>query len=351
MRSRSGSLLSDILKVAFIFLLAVILLSGVSFFALRAIVRGNEIEVPNIIGRNFVEAARILDENELYVAIAGEEYSAKLPKDHVLKQDPAPKQKVKPERVIKVFLSRGTELGRIPRLIGHPVSDVEPMLASYGLEIGSVVKVHSDDFPQEEIIIAHTPPPDAIAQWGSKVDLLVSLGPHSVTLSMPDLKGMEQQEALEKLAEIGLKQGNITREPPPEGQKANVVLRQFPPPNDRVDRGTIVDIVVSSDKASGEASRTALVSYIVPARPRTKEELENPEEPPKEDLIPRNVRLQLSHADTTQPIIVHKSGPPGARISYVWRRVKGVAVLMIFVDDVFTETMICKPPSTEFVSQ
>jgi len=351
MRRGSGSLLSDILKVAFIFLIAVALLSAASFFLLRAVVRGNEIEVPNVMGKSFVDAARIMDEHDLYIVIEGEKYSARLPVGHVLKQDPIPMHKVKRERVIKVFLSRGTEQGRIPRLIGHPVSDVEPMLASYGLEIGAVVKVHSDDFPQEEIIIAHTPPPDATAQWGSKVDLLVSLGPHSVTLTMPDLRGMEQQKALETLTQIGLKQGRVTREPSPEGKKADVVIRQFPPPNDRVKRGTIADIVVSSGEVSEGDSRTVLLSYIVPVRPRTKEELENPMGPRKENLSPRSVRLELSHAGLAQPTVVSKSGPPGTQISHVWRRVKGVAVLKIHVDNIFTETMICKPPSTEFVSQ
>lgn len=342
-------MLSDILKVALIFLIAVALLAGASFFALRIIVIGNEIEVPNVIGKSFVDAARIMDENDLYIVIEGEKYSAKLPEGYVLKQDPIPKHKVKPERVVKVFLSRGTEQGRIPRLIGHPVSDVKPMLASYGLEIGAVVKVHSDDFPQEEIIIAHTPPPDATAQWGSKVDLLVSLGPHSVTLTMPDLKGMKQQKALETLTQIGLKQGYITREPSPEGKKIDVVLRQFPPPNDRVKRGSIVDLVVSSGEVG--ASRTVLLSYIVPARPKTKKELENSIGPWEEDLSPRSVRLELSHAGAAQPIMVSKSGSPGTRISHVWRRVRGIAVLKIHVDDIFTETMICKPPSTSFASQ
>lgn len=345
-----GSLLSDILKIAFIFLFAVILLSAVSFFVLRVVVRGNEIQVPNVIGRSFVDAHKILSERGLNtVKIEGEKYSAVLPKDHVLEQDPIPNKKVKPGRVIKLFLSRGTELGRVPRLIGRPVSEVETLLTSRGLEMGSVVRVHSDDFPQEGLIIAHTPPPDVTAQWGSKVDLLVSLGPHSVTLTMPNLKGMEQQKALEVLARTGLKQGHITREASPEGQKADIVLRQFPPAKDRVKRGTAVDIVISSGEVSEGTLRTAVLSsYVVPPRPKTSEEPENPEEQPAEDLSPRTVRLELRHAG--KPSVVTKSGRPGTRISHFWR-VEGLAVLKIYVDGVFTETMICKPPSTTFVSQ
>ncbi|MFC1714699.1 PASTA domain-containing protein [Candidatus Poribacteria bacterium] len=346
-----GSLLSDILKTAFIFLFAVILLSAVAFFVLRVVVRGNEIEVPNVIGRSFVDASRILSEHGLdTVKIEGEKYSATLPKSHVLEQDPIPNKKVKPGRVIKVFLSRGTEQGRVPRLIGRPVSEVETMLTSRGLEIGSVVKVHSDDFPQEGLIIAHTPPPDVTAQWGSKVSLLVSLGPHSTILTMPDLNGMEQQKALETLSEIGLKQGNITREASPEGQKAGIVLRHFPPSNDRVKRGTAVEIIVSSGEVSEGTLRTVVLPYVIPPRPRTSEEPENPEERQEEDLSPRSVLLNLSHSGAKQPIVVPKSGRPGTRISHFWR-VKGVAVLKIYVDDLLTETMISKPPSTEFVRQ
>lgn len=343
------TLLSDILKIAFIFLLAVALLAVASFFALRIIIKGKEIETPNVIGRSYIDASKILSTQGLNCRIEGEKYSAKLPEGHIKEQDPVPKQKVKLGRVIKVFLSKGTELGQVPRLIGYPIADVESKLTSAGLEMGSVVKVHSDDFPQENIVIAHTPQADVTAQWGSKVNFLVSLGAHPVTLMMPDLKGMEQQKALEALERRGLRQGRITHEASSTA-KAGVVIEQSHRANDRIARGVAVDIWVSSGETSEETWRTATLSYIVPVPIKTSEDSEDPEQE-QEDLSPRNVEIILEHDGAAQSrVIVKDFLVPHTPLSRPCR-IKGLAYAKIYVDEALAETMICKPPSRVFVKQ
>ena len=343
MKKSSGSLLVDILKVAFIFLLAVAMLSVASFFALRVIVRGKEVEVPNVIGREYTDASKILGEHGLNtVKIEGEKYSATLPKGHVIKQDPVPKKKVKLGRTIKVFLSKGTELGKVPRLTGYPVTDVESRLTSAGLEMGAVVKVHSDDFPQEGIIIAHTPPADVIIEWGSKINLLVSLGPHPVTLMMPDLRKMDRQKALDMLERSGLRQGFITKEASPTTRKADIVLEHSPQAGERVERNTAVDIVVSSDEIPKGTSRMAILSYTVPPRSKISDD---PDEP--EDLSPRQIEIRLEHEGETRSEVPRPSAP-GTLLS-IPLRIKGQAIAKIYVDGIFTKTVICNPPSRTFV--
>ena len=346
MAKSSGSLILDILKVAFIFLLAVIMLSIAAFFTLRVIVRGKEIETPNVIGREYVDASKILSEQGLNSKIVGEKYSAKLSRGHVLEQDPVPNKKVKLGRTIKVFLSKGTELGQIPRLVGEPVADVESRLTSLGLEMGEVVKVHSDDFPQKGLIIAHTPPAYATAQRGGKVSLLVSLGPHSVTLMMPDLKGMDMQKALEMLKNSGLKRGNITYEVSPSARKSDVVLEHSPPAGERVERNVAVDMVVSSYDVSEGTLRTATLNFIVPRRPRTSED---PEE--EEDLSPRHIVIKLEHEGLTSLTEVYNDRKrPGKQVSR-FLRIKGLAIARIYVDGIFTKTMVCNGSERSFVDQ
>lgn len=351
MGKSSGSLLSNILKIVFIFLIALALLAFAAYFALRVFVRGAEVEVPNVIGKTYIDACKMLDEHGLNtVKIEGEQYSTKLPPGYVIKQDPIPKQKVKQERIIKVFLSKGTEQGRVPRLIGYPISDIEPKLASAGLEMGTVVKVHSDNFPQEGIVIAHTPPPDAEVQWGSKIDILVSLGAYSVRLMMPELKDMDFQEAIKLLERSGLEQGNITYEDSQDGKKANIVLGQFPQAGERIEKGDAVDIVVS--KASEDRGRTARLSYTVPKKPMLPSD--DPEMivgPMQEDRDERLVKIELDHEGIQRPVeIINKLLLPGKPLSY-FLRVKGVAIAKIYVDNILTQTMVCKPLSTEFVIQ
>lgn len=324
------SLLSDILKVAFIFLAAVILLLVVSFLLLRFVIKGNEMDAPNVIGRSFVEASKILSERGLPTPrIEGYKYSADLPKDYVVEQRPVPNQKMKEGRTIRVFLSRGAEVGTVPRVIGQTVSEAESILKSVGLEVGSVVRIHSDDFPQEETVIAHTPTANVTVQRGSKVNLLVSLGVHSVQLMMPDLRGMKLQGASEMLGSSGLKLGRVTREASPVVEEADIVLEQAPQPNDRVERGASVDVVVSSpgEALEGKASRMVVLRYKVPARP----EKNSAQGKITYDLSPRHVKIVIEH-EGGRRTIVDKVFTPGRLLEYPLQIV-GRGIAKIYVDD------------------
>ena len=331
------SLLTDILKVVFIFLVAVILLSVATFFLLRSVIRGNQVEVPNVIGKSFVEASRILSEHGLRTPIIEDyKYSANLPKDYVVEQRPVPKQKVKLGRDIRVFLSRGAESGMVPRLIGQPVSEAELTLKSVGLEVASIVKVHSDDFPQEGIIIAHTPPPNAAVQRGSKVNLLVSLGPHSVKLMMPDLRGMKLQSASELLESSGLKLGHITRKASPVIEEADIVLEHAPQPDDPVERGAAVDITVSSSaEPSVTPSRMVVLRHKVLPKPIMPEDSEQGGIT-YDSSTPRHVKIVIEH-EGGRRTIVDKTFVPGRLLEYPLR-ISGRGIAKIYVDDMLIET-------------
>jgi len=323
-----GSLLSDILRVAFIFLAAVIVLLLVFFILMRIVVRGGEVDAPNLVGKSFVEASQILSDQGLpSPKIEGYKHSADLPRDYVVEQRPMPKQKMKAERAIRVFLSRGIEMGTVPRVIGQPVSEAESILKSAGLEVGSIVKIHSDDFPQEGIIIAHTPPANVTVQRGGKVNLLVSLGRYSLELMMPDLRGMKLQSASELLESSGLKLGRIKREASPVAEEADTVLEQTPQPNDPVERGATVDLVVSSfgEVLEGKEPRMVVLRYKVPA------EAKGLGDPEIHDSSPRHVKIVIEH-EGGRRTIVDKTFTPGKLLEYPLRII-GRGIAKIYVDD------------------
>jgi len=346
MERTSSSLLFDILKVAFIFLVAVTMVSIVVFFLLRTVIRGKEVEVPNVIGKGFIEASEILQESGLRTPrIEGRKYSANLDKDHVVEQRPIPKEKVKINREVKVFLSLGTESEVVPRVIGQSISEAESLLALKGLEIGSIIKVHSDSFPREGAIIAHTPPANTEINRGSKVNLLVSLGPHSMQVTIPDLSSMKLQDARKLLESSGLKEGRITYEASAH-EMPNTVLKQIPPPEERVERGTLVDLVISSSiKTSATERRLVRLSYRVPKRPRSSEDSV------QEDLSKRYVKILIEDDEQiwTQ---VDDMFDPGDLLIYPFQ-ISGKGRAKIYVDDMKwpIETMICVEQSSKFVSQ
>ncbi|MBD3181200.1 PASTA domain-containing protein [Candidatus Poribacteria bacterium] len=327
MPDEKRSLIPDILKISFIFLVSVIVLALVAFFMARFLIKGNQIEVPNVIGKSFIEAFDILSESGLRTQKMDErKYSAELPENYVVEQRPVPGTKVKKGREITIFLSRGTEEGTIPRLIGQPFSEAENILKSVGLKVGSVARIHSDDYPQRGMIIAHTPTPGVTIQRGSEVNLLVSMGPLSAELTMPDLGGKNLDNAVKELESMGLKTGRITRKVSPAINQADVVLEQSPLPNDQVAAGIAVDLVVSSaGESQSVSSRIVFLRYEVPAR------TVDPDQPGQEDTSPRYLKIIVEDQNGVRTI---EDGmfPPGETKVYPLR-ISGRGIAKIYVDD------------------
>ncbi len=243
----SESMISSILRIMIIFTIATIFLLIAFFIILRFTIKGEVVEVPDVIGKSFVDATQILNKSDLATPkIEGEKYSGEIPKGYVVDQRPSPGSKVKKGRQIKVFLSKGAEAGIVPRVIGKTISEAQIDLNTRGLEVGLIVRIHSDDFPQEGTIIAHTPPPNAAVQKGTRVNLLVSLGPYYRQLTMPDISGMKLDKAVEFLKSRGFKLGTVSKQFSNEVYEADVILEQDPQPGTRVRSATIVNVIVSS---------------------------------------------------------------------------------------------------------
>ena len=241
------SLLTSILRIMLIFTVSVILLLAVFIIIFRIAIRGDIVEVPDVIGKSFVDAAQILSKNNLETPkIEGEKYSGSIPKGYIVDQRPTPGSKVKMGRQIKVYLSKGAEAGIAPRLIGKTIPEAEMDLQMRGLELGTIVRVHTDDFPKDDLIIAHTPPPNAAVQKGTKVNLLLSLGPYYVQLTMPDLSGMRLDDATGFLKSRGLKLGGVESQFSPGIDEANIIIGQNPQPSEHIRRGILVNVIVSS---------------------------------------------------------------------------------------------------------
>lgn len=247
MAKSSGSTISSILRVMIIFTIATIFLLIVFFIILQFTIRGEIVEVPSVIGKSFVDATQILNKHDLSTPrIEGEKYSGEIPKGYVVDQRPRPGSKVKKGRQVKVFLSKGAEAGIVPRIIGKTITSAQIDLNTRGLEIGLIVRIHSDDFPQEGTIIAHTPPPYSAVQKGTRVSLLVSLGPYYRQLTMPDISGMKLNKAIEFLKSRGFRLGTVSKQISDEVYEADVILEQDPQPGARVKSGAIVNVIVSS---------------------------------------------------------------------------------------------------------
>ena len=246
-RQSKKSSLGSVLRVTIVFTIAFVLLLLAFFVVMRFAIKGRIVEVPDVVGKSFLEATQILNKSHLGTpVIEGKKYNASMPEGYVVEQKPKPGNRVKIGREIKVFISKGTEAGVVPNVIGEVIDDAQPSLQSLGLEVGTITKVYSDDFPQEGLIIAHTPPPQAKVQKGARVNLLISMGRPIVQYTMPDLSGMWLDEAIELIKMRGLRPGLIQKEVNPDVNAPDIVIDQSPQSGSHIKRGATVNITISS---------------------------------------------------------------------------------------------------------
>ena len=166
-------------------------------------VRTEEVLVPNVIGKTYYEAVRILDKEGLRPAKEIQEASSNAPKGEIVDQDPVANFRIKSYQPVKITVSIGATLAPVPSVIGKSQDAASETLAAAGFRRNRVAFVHSQTYLQDTVI-AQTPPEGGGQPRGSVVNLLVSLGPTPQSIQLPNLQGQPAADVLVALAAAGL---------------------------------------------------------------------------------------------------------------------------------------------------
>lgn len=94
-------------------------------------------------------------------------------------------------------------LVKVPDLVGMPLEEAREAAKNRGLELTVVAERHSMGMEGEVLNQAHFP--DSEVSAGSLVEVVVSMGPH--TISLPSLRGQSVEEARTQLSALGLELG------------------------------------------------------------------------------------------------------------------------------------------------
>ncbi|HYO36010.1 MAG TPA: PASTA domain-containing protein [Geodermatophilus sp.] len=139
-----------------------------------------------------------------------------------------------------VGIRRDTPL--VPDVVGLPLAQAQAELAAAGLVTGTVEEVTHPDVPAGAVA-DQSPRPGVPVTTGGAVDLLVSTGTEPVTV--PDVLGLAEPEAAERLVDLGLRVGAVSQRPDPSAE-SGVVLETGPPAGTDVAVGSAVDLVVAA---------------------------------------------------------------------------------------------------------
>jgi len=151
---------------------------------------------------------------------------------------------VKVGRPVAVVVSKGSELVRVPYLVGVTVRQAHLSLSDMGLVPGDVDWGYSDSLPAD-VVLESQPGPGTLIPKGGRVSLLVNQGGVQDTLKMPNLVGTALDQASVKLATLGLELGVVIRQHSKD-LIPGTVLEQSEPGGALVKRGDVIDVVVAA---------------------------------------------------------------------------------------------------------
>lgn len=245
-QSRRKSLLMSALKWAGVGsgLIATAALSG--YLSMRKAVRGGEVTVPALHGMSIPEANERVQREGLLVEKSGEKMDPLVPEGMIVSQDPIEGSRLKRNRKVRVLVSLGREVLKVPELVGQPARRAQIGLQQSGLKLGQIAYATSGAADADRIL-AQEPPPGTQRIREGAVDLLVSKGSRAKVWVMPNVEGRSLVLVTRLFSEAGLRITNVRREAPREGVSSGVILQQYPPSGHPLREGDSISLVVSAE--------------------------------------------------------------------------------------------------------
>ena len=162
---------------------------------------GNEIKMPEVIGKDVNEAQNILKKNQFHVIIADSVYDASAPAGTIIDQRPFAHSTVKHGRNVYLTVSNGEKSIIMPNLYGKSVREAEILLKSVHLSLKNVTYEYSDMYP-EGAIIGQSFPQGQVVQKNTPITIVVSLGEKPSERIMPNLVGKSLNAARQQLRQL-----------------------------------------------------------------------------------------------------------------------------------------------------
>jgi len=208
-------------------------------FIVRAISGGGSV-VPRVVGLEQAAATSRLQAAGFTVKV-DTGYSDDYEEGVVYDQQPKPQTELREGGTVEIWVSQGPTTVELPDFSGETPEAVEKWLADNDLQAER--KTGQNAEVERGLVYQTKPGAGESAKRGSTVTYWVSSGVRQV--EVPDLSGMSVDNAAAALQAVGLELGSTSEQESTE-VPAGVVMGQDPGAGTSVDRGTAVNILVSS---------------------------------------------------------------------------------------------------------
>lgn len=199
------------------------------------------VETPNFITMDYAEAEKQIKYTDLKIFKMGEDFS-QYEKDKIYYQIPEPGKIIKPGRTIKVWISKGKKQIKVPSFRNLDLTAAKILAEKNNLKIGNIsYAYHSLDYNK---VISSDPAPGTIVADNAEISFLISIKKSSKEIYMPDLIGVNINDAKNIFSKNGLILGNIEYVSDRRLQNG-IILDTNPKPGEKTQAGTVVNVILN----------------------------------------------------------------------------------------------------------
>ena len=207
--------------------------------------------IPDVTGLDKKEAIKYLKEAGLKVKVINSK-TEKVPLDTVHNQDPRPGKEVKVNRVVRIWVNNGEDV-KVPNIIGLELLEARSRLKGQNIQIETI-----DYYPSNQkynTILGVYPKPGTKLEINQKISILVSSQQMIDPSVMPNITGLDLNDARELLKQIGLEIGSISQTNDPT-LPINTIISTNPVAGTKIQRGQKVSVVINNGASIKKRARS-----------------------------------------------------------------------------------------------
>jgi len=196
----------------------------------------------DLVGHQFDTADEMLKTIGLQIEVIDEINSSEYQAGAIISQDPKESSKVKEGQIVRVKVSKGPVIVRIPNLTNKEFTDATLVLENNKLAVGNV-EYKFDDLPKG-LVISQDPESGTSVEEKTVVNLVVSQGVEIKTVIMPSLERKNLDDLKQLLSTLKLNLGEVTEVFDPLVEEG-LLITQSIAPGTEVDERTRVNVTMS----------------------------------------------------------------------------------------------------------
>lgn len=261
-------MMRKVLRISLLVVLFIAMAGIGTYVSLTLIIKGEDtVVVPDLVGKDVLYGLEVLSDLGLNTRVKGTTYHDRIPKNHVIDQDPEPGTTIKRGRDVKIRVSRGPETIVMPNLVGLSLQQSRILLTENGLCQGEQAAISTTELTEGRIL-AQNPQSGKVVDRKACVDLLVSSGALRQAFKMVNLSGLTLASAVRRLESLQLTVG-VIRTVFTDTAPLETVVDQQPLSGHRVVAGTPVNLSISrsatgtDDDRRGRSDEAALFRYTL----------------------------------------------------------------------------------------